>query len=102
MRFILFSLFAATLLTACFLTPPSRSYNDQALNISTFGNGSLAAHIGNQAFATRQYLINKIGEIASSKNIAIKAGKEPLKGGNFELLDESSANGIMELKFKTL
>lgn len=66
------------------------------------GEGSLAAKIGQQPFTTRQYLINKIGEIASSKNIAIKAGKEPLKGGNFELLDESSINGILKLKFKAL
>ena len=64
--------------------------------------GSLSAKIGNRAFATRQYLVNKIGEIASSKNVAIKAGNTPLEGGSYELLDESSNNGIMQLQFRTL
>ena len=64
--------------------------------------GYIAAKMGEQAFDTRQRLINKIGEIASSKNIAIKAGKEPLKDGVYELLGESSQNGVLELKFRTL
>ena len=64
--------------------------------------GSLSAQIGNRAFATRQYLVNKIGEIASSKNIAIKAGNTPLEGGSFELLNESSNNGVMQIQFRTL
>jgi len=64
--------------------------------------GTLSAKIGNRAFATRQYLVNKIGEIASSKNIAIKAGNAPVEGGSFELLDESSNNGVMQIHFRTL
>ncbi len=64
--------------------------------------GSVAARTNNNTFSVRQYLISKIGEIASSKNIAIQAGKEPLQGGSYELLNESNHNGILELKFKTL
>ena len=66
------------------------------------GMGSLAAEAGNAALSIRQRLINKIGEIASSKHVAIQAGNEPVKGGNYELLGESSRNGILELKFRTL
>ncbi|TNF34398.1 MAG: hypothetical protein EP315_07275 [Gammaproteobacteria bacterium] len=66
------------------------------------GKGSLAAEVGTEALSIRQRLINKIGEIASSKNVALQAGRESLKGGNYELLGESSRDGILELKFRTL
>jgi hypothetical protein len=66
------------------------------------GKGSLAAEVGNEALSIRQRLINKIGEIASSKNIAIKAGHESVKGGNYELLGEFIHDGILEIKFRTL
>lgn len=64
--------------------------------------GSLSANIGNKPFQVRQYLINKIGEIASSKNVAIKAGQKPLKNGTYQLLDEVSNNGVLTLNFETL
>lgn len=71
-------------------------YNDKTQQ------GSLTASINKNAFVTRQYLLNKIGEIASSKHIAIKAGDAPLKGGVYEVLGESINNGQLEIKFKTL
>ena len=45
-------------------------------------------------------MLNKIGEIASSKNVAIKAGEEPLKGGSYEVLDESMSDGVMTINFR--
>lgn len=74
----------------------SYSYEDAT------GNGSLSAKISGDHFKTRQLMITKIGEIASSKNIAIKAGSEKLKGGNYELRNESTSNGVLTLQFKTL
>ena len=77
----------------------SYSYNDVT------GEGRLSAYTGNNAFHTRKRLIYKIGEIASTKNIAIEAGNNAQKinkGGNYELLGESTENGVIEIKFRTL
>jgi len=75
------------------------SYNDET------GEGRLSAYTGDNAFHTRKRLIHKIGEIASTKNIAIEAGSKGQKinrGGHYELLDESTKNGVIEIKFRTL
>ncbi len=74
----------------------SYTYDDHS------GDGSLSAKIGNDHFKTRQRMINKIGEIASSKNIAIEAGRERLKGGNYKLNGESTRDGILTIEFTTL
>lgn len=66
------------------------------------GNGSLSARITGDHFKTRQMMIAKIGEISSSKNVALKAGKESLKGGNYELRDESTRDNILTINFKAL
>ena len=66
------------------------------------GKGILSARVSGDHFATRERMMKKIGEIASSKNIAIKAGKEPLKGGNYELTNESTANDVLTLEFQSL
>ena len=65
-------------------------------------SGSLSARVGDDHFATRQHMIIKIGEIASSKNIAIQAGKEKNNGGNYELRDEFTRDGILTINFKAL
>lgn len=75
------------------------SYNDAT------GEGRLSAYTGDNAFHTRKRLIYKIGEIASTKNIAIEAGNNAQKinkGGNYELLGEETENGVIEIKFRTL
>ena len=71
-------------------------YNDKT------GKGSLSARISGGHFKTRNWMIKKIGEIASSKRIALNAGKESLRGGNYQVLDESSHNGILTIHFQTL
>jgi len=89
-------------------TPDSHNNQRTSLQIVSYSydektqQGYIAASIDQQAFQIRQRLINKIGEIASSKNIAIKAGSEPLNDGVYELLGESSTDGILTLKFRTL
>lgn len=62
--------------------------------------GSLSARTGGDPFALRNWMLNKIGEIASSKNVAIRAGKEPVTGGNYTVLDESMVDGVMTVAFK--
>ena len=47
-------------------------------------------------------MIKKIGEIASSKRVALLAGNESLQGGSYQVLDENSQDGILTIKFKTL
>jgi len=71
-------------------------YNDRS------GEGSLSAKVANDHFQTRNWMIKKIGEIASSKRVALQAGKESLQGGNYKVLDEQSQNGILTIKFETL
>ncbi|PCJ84778.1 MAG: hypothetical protein COA54_12890 [Thiotrichaceae bacterium] len=71
-------------------------YNDRT------GVGSLSAKVTSDHFQTRNWMIKKIGEIASSKRVALQAGKASLQGGNYAVLDEQSQNGILTIHFETL
>jgi len=71
-------------------------YNDRT------GEGSLSAKVNGDHFQTRNWMIKKIGEISSSKRVALQAGKESLQGGNYKVSDEQSQNGILTIKFETL
>ena len=53
-------------------------------------------------FAVRQWLLNKIGEIASSKNVALQASKNRAEGGSYRVTNEKVANGILSIEFETL
>jgi hypothetical protein len=66
------------------------------------GRGSLSAKVTSDHFQTRNWMIKKIGEIASSKRVALLAGNESLQGGSYQVLDENSQDGILTIKFKTL
>ena len=72
------------------------NYNDKT------GKGSLSARISGGHFKTRNWMIKKIGEISSSKRVALNAGKESLQGGNYQVLDESTRNGVLTIHFQTL
>lgn len=74
----------------------SYSYDDRS------GKGSLSARVTSDHFKTRNWMIKKIGEIASSKRVALHAGKESLKGGNYQVLDEGTENGVLTINFETL
>ena len=58
------------------------------------GRGSLSAKVTSDHFQTRNWMIKKIGEIASSKRVALLAGNESLQGGSYQVLDENSQDGI--------
>ena len=72
----------------------SYSYNDSSRE------GSLSARAGSDQFKLRSWMLSKIGEIASSKNVAIRAGEEPLSGGSYVVLDEAIADGVMTIHFR--
>lgn|GEM_PF-1403729 len=65
--------------------------------------GSISVEIkkGDQ-FKARKWLLTKIGEIASSKNIAIKAGNEPTTGGSYQVLNEKSERSILTIDFEAV
>ena len=72
----------------------SYSYDDRTRE------GSLSARSDADQFELRNWMLRKIGEIASSKNVAIKAGEEPVSGGNYEVLNESSTDGVLTIDFR--
>lgn len=74
----------------------SYSYDDKT------GRGSLSAKVASDHFNTRNWMIKKIGEIASSKRIALRAGSESLQGGSYLVLDESIQDDILTISFETL
>jgi len=74
----------------------SYSYNDRS------HEGSLSARAESDQFKLRSWMLNKIGEIASSKNVAIRAGEEPLNGGSYEVLNESMADSVMTISFRAV
>ncbi len=71
-------------------------YNDKT------SKGTLSARVNGDHFQTRNWMIKKIGEIASSKQVALLAGKESLQGGSYKVLDENSENGVITINFETL
>jgi len=72
------------------------SYDDKT------GIGSLSSRVTGDHFQIRNWMISKIGEISSSKRVALHAGKESLQGGNYKVRDESTKDGILTIKFETL
>jgi hypothetical protein len=42
------------------------------------------------------------GEIASSKELLLEAGKETIAGGRYSVLDEVFADGILTVNFEVL
>ena len=74
----------------------SYRYNDRS------GEGVLSAKINGDHFQTRNRMIKKIGEISSSKRVALLAGKESLQGGSYKVRDEETKDGVLTIKFETL
>lgn len=72
------------------------NYNDST------GKGFIAAVVGERSFAVRRWLLNKIGEIASSKNVAIDARRNNAEGGAYRVTDEKVSNGILSIEFETI
>jgi hypothetical protein len=57
--------------------------------------------IQGKGIEARSWMLAKIGEIASSKNILLKAGEKP-KAGYFNILNESLDNNIFTIEFETI
>jgi len=66
-----------------------------------------AAKIGTVSLAAtgaegRERVVNKVGEICSSKNFANTSGRETSEGGKYMALDERLSGGIYTIRFKCL
>lgn len=68
------------------------------------GKGSISATVGTDVFGVRQWLLEKIGEISSSKNIAIDASKNRSDGGAYRVMDEKieQQGSVLTIWFETL
>jgi len=66
------------------------------------GMGKLSVDIAGKGIEVRSWVIENIGEICSSHNIVLEAGREPIKGGRYEILRESVVDGILTIDFKAL
>lgn len=64
--------------------------------------GVLSVDIQGQGIEARKWIVKNIGEIASSKELLLEAGKEATSGGRCKILDESFADGILTLPFEVL
>ena len=47
----------------------------------------------------RAWILKNIGEIASTKEVLLKAGQEDVAGGRYRVLDESITKGILTVEF---
>ncbi len=69
---------------------------------STTAKGVLAVDISSQGIEARKWVLKNIGEIASSKELLLEAGKETIAGGRYSVLDEVFADGILTVNFEVL
>ncbi len=74
----------------------SYSYDDK------MQKGTISATVTSDSFAIRKWLLVKIGEISSSKNVSLDARKNKAEGGAYQVLDESISNGILSIDFETV
>jgi hypothetical protein len=74
----------------------SYSYDDKKQR------GSISAKVNGDSFVVRDWLLKKIGEIASSKNVAIRAGNEQREGGSYKVLNENIEDSVLSMDFETL
>jgi len=74
----------------------SYQYDDQKRQ------GRISASVGENSFAVRKWLLHKIGEIAASKNVAIKSSKSQVEGGAYRVMDENIDQGVLSIQFETV
>lgn len=80
-----------------------RSYDVSAYSYDdNTGKGYISVVTKGQDFAARQWVLNKIGEIASTKNVAIDASRNRSQGGSYRVTDEKSAQGVLSVQFETI
>lgn len=64
--------------------------------------GSLTIDIGDQGFEARLFVIKNIGNICSSKNVLLEAGKERFSGARYQVLNESIKEGLLKVEFEAV
>ena len=74
----------------------SYSYDDKKQT------GIISATATSDSFAVRKWLLVKIGEILSSKNVSLDARKNMAEGGAYQVLDEKIENGVLTIDFETV
>ena len=64
--------------------------------------GIFAVDMTGKGMETRDWVVKNIGKIASSKELLLEAGSEPIAGGRYRVLNESLANNILTIEFEVL
>ncbi len=62
--------------------------------------GKLSVDIEGKGIGVRQWILKHIGEICSSKNVLLEAGKESDEGGRYRVLNESVRDNILTIEFE--
>jgi hypothetical protein len=68
---------------------------------ATSQKGVLSVDISGKGIEAREWVVKNIGNICSSKNITLEAGKETKTGGRYRVLNESVRDGILTIEFET-
>jgi len=63
------------------------------------GKGKIS--ISGQGLSARPYLLQRIGEICSSKNVVLKAGQK-IPAGSYKILSENLKNGKLTIEFESI
>ncbi len=74
----------------------SYKYDDKS------AKGIFAVDMTGKGMETRDWVVKNIGKIASSKELLLEAGSEPIAGGRYRVLNESLANNILTIEFEVL
>jgi hypothetical protein len=61
--------------------------------------GTLSVDVSDYGLEARNWVLQNIGKICSSKNLLLEAGKETDTGGKYRVLNESMKNGILTIEF---
>lgn len=72
----------------------SYSYEDKTQR------GVLSVDVSGRGIEAREWVVANIGKICSGKNLTIEAGKEPVTGGRYRILNESIKNDILTIEFE--
>ena len=62
-------------------------------------SGSLSVDISNYGLGARDWIVQNIGKICSSKEVLLEAGQEKNTGGHYRVLNESLKNGVLTIEF---
>lgn len=61
--------------------------------------GSLSVNIAGHGIEARDWVVENIGKICSTKDVLLESGQEEKTGGRFRVLNESIRDGILTIEF---